>query len=909
MLSLPVRFRTPAICFLYMFSSAFSALAQQSGEIQAYRAAEMRRLERLSKRAAYTIAAALDYDVTYYRLEVSFPGVDSVFRGTVTMTARSATDALTAAAINAGDNLTISAVTMDGVPLAFSHAGDTLTVTLPRPYGRGEFFTLVIAYSSPYAGSAITHRSVPNAALGGTTPSISSQAEPYDARRWWPCKDDPADKADSMDCMFTADSSLFCVGNGILVSDMKRPDGTRTFHWKTRYPIATYLVSMAAARYAYREHAFSHGGTTMPVGNWFYGMTPGQMAPNETAMLQGLQVYSDLFGTYPFMREKYGMAEYEAFGGAMEHQTVSSMGFYGTSVVVHELSHQWFGDKVTCADFGHIWLNEGWATYCEALFAESTGGRQALKSEMAANAYYGPGTIFVYDALNKGMGQIFNGNLSYNKASWVLHMLRHVVGDSTFFRAARKYLGGDTPDRYRSVTTDEFRRFYEEESGMDLETFFRQWIYGEYYPTYRLTWAANASGGDMRVEVHVEQLYTPQRQVFDMPIDLTFRFGGRDSTLVVRNASPDTTYVFHFAEKPESVLLDKDDWILKRVVQPITNPTFDRGILLVNGVDWDVEAYTADLKLAYEDSVFTGGKPYTLWDIFPNPRAGYPGNTPAPSGSGSIPADILGRYCPVVWVGNAYNGDETVWQNSNIWEYLKAGGNVVLLTRYGRSFITTSEMQQFLGVTWTTTEQPLQTISARVPWLADIAITGEQTLVHTFATTLTRQENELLYSDPNGNPAGEVGVGVLAKPIETEGRFTGSMVFLSMRPYRVDRGDLKRAMQAILDRIPCTAVSRASAVPLPDDGLHILASSPHPIDTRRSPDAEILFSVGGVTPQSVMLKIHDLLGRETATLLDQMMPPGLHSVHFDASRFTEGTYLCVLSSVKHRAAKMLLVVR
>jgi len=901
-----IRKRLAAVIALSVLIPLF--LGAQETVPDEFRRMEMERRLRAAARPASILAAAADYDVSHYRLDVEFARLDTAFRGSVAMTARAVVDVLTSVAMNAGDNLSISDVLMDGAHIAYSHVADTLTVTLPRPFVRDEVFTIVIEYSSPYTGSAVTRQTVQNIALGDSTVSIASQAEPYDARLWWPCKDDPADKADSVDLFFTTDSSLTSVGNGVLVSDVKNADGTRTVHWKSGYPIVSYLVSVAAAAFAYSGNSFTHSGYTMPVGNWFFSMSKSDMAPNETAMLRGLQVYSDLFGAYPFIKEKYGMAEYRAFGGAMEHQTVSSMGFYGTGVVVHELSHQWFGDKVTCADFGHIWLNEGWATYCEALYAEALGGPAARNAVMTGNKYFGAGTIYVADAINKSMSQIFNSNLSYIKGSWVVPMLRHVVGDSAFFRATRKYLGDEGLGNYRSVTTQEFQGFYERESGMDLESFFNQWIYGQYYPTYRITWSSAPSGGQAQVDVRIQQLFTPARQVFDMPVDLTFSFAGKDSTVIVRNNTGDATYSFIFPERPSAVVLDKDEWILKQVVQPVVNPAFDKGILLVNGVDWDVEAYTEEIKRAYADSCFTGDKSYTFWDIFPDPAAGYPENMPEPAGAGVVPADLIGSYCTVVWIGNAYNGDETVWQNSNLWEYIKAGGNVVLITRLGRSFIS-GEMRQFLGLNWNQTDRALQTIASRQPWLEDMTVSGEQNMANTFSPVLTRAENDLLFSDPDGNPSGEVGLGVLAESMEVEGKNTGMMAFLSMRPYRLETRSLRRNMQALLDRIPCVPAVSAPAVPDEGVALDLQPAFPNPLDLRSSGRGEIRFSIGGTRPRNVTLKVYDHLGREVATLVDARLDAGAHNVMMDAAPLAPGVYVYCLSSGGRQIAKTMVIAR
>ena len=146
-----------------------------------------------------------------------------------------------------------------------------------------------------------------------------------------------------------------------------------------------------------------------------------------------IDAFAQGYGEYPFVQEKYGHAEF-TWGGGMEHQTISSMGGWSEDLISHELAHQWWGDMITCADFGHIWLNEGFATWSEAYWKELSDGVETYRLYMDYASYWGGGTIFVEDPLNDN---IFDGNLSYNKGSWVVHMLRGVLGDEISSPACR----------------------------------------------------------------------------------------------------------------------------------------------------------------------------------------------------------------------------------------------------------------------------------------------------------------------------------------------------------------------------------------------------------------------------------------------------------------------------------------
>lgn len=884
-------FRT--VIVLALLLPALSAWAQENERISIHEI-EARRYAKLAKRAEFVSAAAEQYDVHYYRIDVNLPDDPTLrFGGNASMRLKSLVDGLDVIEYNLGPDARLDSVYIDGSKLdasAVTRTGDVVALALPSALQQGDELEVTSWYSFAYAGSAIDVTSVTNVDLGKPILSIASQSEPYDARNWWPCKDDPADKADSVDIIVTTAEAMFPACNGTMISDVNNGDGTRTVTWHSRYPIVTYLVSVAAAEYNYRERSFTHSGRTMPVGSWWYGMPSANMANMELDMLEGLQVFSDLFIPYPYMNEKYGMAEYE-WGGAMEHQTITSMGFYNTDVVIHELMHQWFGDKVTCATFEHIWLNEGWATYGEALFYEASGGLEALKANMSWTQYFGPGTIFVHDPENNP-GNIFSGALSYNKASWVVHMLRGVMGDDTFFPAVRKYLGGEDLSTYRSVTTAEFQGYMEAEHGASLDWFFQEWIYGEYYPTYLLDWDTVENGGNHDFTLNLEQLYQTTRQLFTMPVKVRISLeGGQDTTVTVWNDRAVQQFSFSFPAKPVRVQVDPDNWILKRVIEKVKNPTFDKGILVVNGVDWSVEDYTAELEAAFADSVYSGGLPYTLWDIFPQGSGNYPAGVPEPIGSGPVPASVLGQYCTIVWLGNAYNGDESIWSNTSMWEYLKAGGNILLMTRMGTSFIS-EEFRQFLGLTWAGFPFTAVDCAAQLPSLIDMPFSGEQSRINGFNTTLARQENQLLFTETQSFEQPR-GLGVWGKPLTMEEGESGHMMFIGLRPYRTEPDQLKQNMATLLKELPCIPVTGVEDVAAAVSGLTLDAGYPNPL--RSGETGTLRFHVADNNSAPIVLRMYDMLGRPVRDIAAGLYPAGTHHLRIDSDGLPAGVYTLTLS--------------
>jgi hypothetical protein len=267
-----------------------------------------------------------------------------------------------------------------------------------------------------------------------------------------------------------------------------------------------------------------------------------------------LTLYTELFGEYPFKGEKYGHAEWGK-GYGMEHQTLTSMGDPTERRVCHELAHMWWGDMITCDSYHHIWLNEGFARYAEALWWEHTRGVLGYREKMEIHRYEGTGTIYVEDPENEN---IFHFNLSYNKASWVLHMLRHVVGDTTFFDILHTY--GETPGlKHATATTAQFQAVCEEVSGMDLTNFFQQWIYGQNFPHYLARWGQNED--TLSVEI------IQQGTNFDMPLDLAISIADSMmwTTIQVVDGYEEFLIPLPSGATVTSIALDPYDWVLKDV--------------------------------------------------------------------------------------------------------------------------------------------------------------------------------------------------------------------------------------------------------------------------------------------------------------------------------------------------------
>jgi aminopeptidase N len=478
----------------------------------------------------------------------------------VTITARATEDSLRIVTFDLSNAMTIDSVRLGGIRLAFNHYPLFFEVQLNRAYAAGELMSLEIFYHGVPLGTGFgsfvfsSHAGVP---------WVWSLSEPYGARDWWPCKNHPLDKADSVDILITCDSRFKVGSNGRLLSVIDNGNNTRTHHWSGRYPIASYLVSITLTDFAEFSNWFHYSPQdSMEVLNY---VLPEHLAQAQAALpgtVSMLRVFSDVFGLYPFINEKYGHSEF-GLGGAMEHQTMTSTTTFAENTLSHELAHQWFGDLITCANWPNLWLNEGFATYSEALYLEAAYGIAAYRSHMEdklESALRAQGTLYVEDT--SSVQNLFNNNRVYSKGAAVLHMLRHILGDSVFFRSVRSYVA-DPRFRFGTATTEDLQEVFESVSGLSLDYFFRQWVYGENHPQYSMSWDAEQSAGGFVTTVQVFQTTrTNNPTFFIMPIDLRLSAGTRDTTFVVTPAFSGEAFSIHTPFMPDRVELDPDHWIL-----------------------------------------------------------------------------------------------------------------------------------------------------------------------------------------------------------------------------------------------------------------------------------------------------------------------------------------------------------
>jgi aminopeptidase N len=555
------------ICVILVTVFIFN-LETFSQQIKEISNAEKNAYERIFKASKVTYPGDSTFDVTYYKLNLTLTSKPNYLTGIVTVSGKML-QASSKIFLDLQDTLIVDSILSGSNRLNFTHTNAKLNIDLGKDYNVGENFSIDVYYQGVPGASGFG--SFEFSTHGNNEPAIWSLSEPYGASDWWPCKDTPADKADSSDVWVTCNSGLIAVSNGTLEKVVSNLNDTKTYEWKNSYPIAQYLISIAVSDYSIYTLYYHYNKTdSMPVINYIYPENLDTLKDDLNKTISMLKIFSNLFGQYPFVTEKYGHAEF-GWNGGMEHQTCASVGAFTEDVLSHELSHQWFGDKITCKDWQDIWLNEGFATYCAGLFREFYHGDSSYVSyinSLIPGAKQAVGSIYVQDI--SSVNQIFDGDRTYNKGAMVLYMLRGIAGDSIFFKILKTY-ANDPSLIYNVATTQDFENVADSVYGSSLSYFFDEWIYGENYPKYTVTWDyQQENNNSYRVTLQIDQQINPNPAFFIMPIQIKISSTLGDTLVEIFNNQQNQQFVFNINGRPMSLIFDPNNLILRDTTNATT---------------------------------------------------------------------------------------------------------------------------------------------------------------------------------------------------------------------------------------------------------------------------------------------------------------------------------------------------
>ena len=518
-----------------------------------------------------------DFHTKHISIELELDFAKKMISGMCTLTIKPLRPGLRRATFDAV-GMEVGKVAVDGKAAKFEYDNQRLTVDLEE--NRADERVVRVDYSSvPKEGVYFTE---PEKEHPEKEVQAWSHNEAEFARYWFPCYDHPDDKCSS-EVKLTVPNEFMVISNGKMLS--KTSEGaTSTIHWREDVPHSTYLISFVAGKFG--EITQEAGGVKLQ-----YFFPESKRADvlryfGETPRMVG--VFEELTGTkYPYAKYSQTTVQDFIFGG-MENinATTFAMHYYpdaqseedfqvsysspftnAVNLVAHELAHQWFGDLVTCADWSHAWLNEGFATYFQVLYLEKTRGADWMRWDLQARAeeYFEEDETEYRRAVVEREyvypDDVFDFTI-YEKGASMLHELRYLMGDGPFFKGIADYLSAYA---FTTVDTHDFRKSMEAASGYSLEEFFEQAFFKPGHPEFEVGYSWDEEAKTATLKVRQVQGHDFGSPVFRLPCDLVFYVEGKRQKTRVLLDSPDQTLTFQLAARPTIVEFDPQRWLLKKV--------------------------------------------------------------------------------------------------------------------------------------------------------------------------------------------------------------------------------------------------------------------------------------------------------------------------------------------------------
>lgn len=459
-----------------------------------------------------------------------------------------------------GKGMEVSNVLSNGQELKYSHTNDELVISLPELSQPHQRLKIIIKYR----GVPVTGLKIGNNKYGDRT--FFSDNWPNRGRHWLPIIDHPYDKA-MCEFIVTAPSHYQVVSNGLKVEETNLNDDKKLTHWRQSVPIASWLYVLGVADFAV-QYVGDFDGKSIQTWVFKQDRDAGFFDFAEPTK-KVLEFYSNYIG--PFSYEKLANIQSNSVSGGMEaasailysdNSVKGDRNIRWRNVVIHEIAHQWFGNSVTEYDWDDVWLSEGFATYFTLLFIEHQYGREEFvrglrSSQKRVDTFYdeNPEYTIVHNNL-KDMEDVTSSQ-TYQKGSWILHMLRGVVGTDIFWKGIQKYY---TKYKDLSASTDDFKRIMEEVSHQNLDTFFRQWLYEPGILKLEGSW--NYVKQDDEIVINLNQVQT-DGSLFEMPIEVKIDYAnGEEQITLIQITSSETNVRLKVESEPVQIHLDPNYWIL-----------------------------------------------------------------------------------------------------------------------------------------------------------------------------------------------------------------------------------------------------------------------------------------------------------------------------------------------------------
>jgi len=522
-------------------------------------------------RADRPYAPSRDYHLLNVRVSLRFDLDQRKVIGDVTHTLSTLRDGLTHLDFDCTD-LTIASARVNGKDATFSLHDDKLSVQLAQPAKSGEKFDVELKYEGkPTAGLyfILPDRDDPDRAK-----EIWTQGEAEDTHHYIPIYDYPNDRT-STEMILTVPGDWLTVSNGKLLSVEDAPNGQKTWTWRQSLPVSTYLISFVAGEYKEKKDTWHN----IPVAYYVPRGMEDTIEPTFRHTKEMLDFFSDRFGV-PYPWDQYAQTAVDDFvASGMENVSATTLAARdmvraelasekpeaADGLISHEMTHQWFGDLVTCKDWTNTWLNEGFATFGANLWEEHYYGvdSSSYRYWRDQNSWMQSKDLFAIPIVTRDIDDStqYVGNV-YDKAGWVIQMLREQLGDEAFFRALKHYLD---VNRLQNVVSADLAKAIEESSGTNVDRFFDEWIYGAGAPRFTVRSSYDATEKKVSLDVKQTQKVEGHVGLFRVPVGVAITTASGEKLFPIEVSKADETFSFAVDGPPTMVLFDKGDKLLKSV--------------------------------------------------------------------------------------------------------------------------------------------------------------------------------------------------------------------------------------------------------------------------------------------------------------------------------------------------------
>ena len=523
----------------------------------------------LNFRADEPYARSRDYDLQHSKMAFRFDIEQKKVLGDVTHSISILREGTSKIAFDSV-GLTIQSVSLNKAPAKFETTADKLIVALPAAAHAGDKFELEIRYEGKPAKGL--YFILPDKEYPDRPIQIWTQGESEDTRYYLPTYDYPNDRL-TTETILTVPASWITVANGKLVNVTNISDGMKTWTWREALPSSTYLITLVAGQFDEVKQSWRG----IPVTYYAPKGRGDRLLANYERTPAMMETFSKKLGVdYPW--EKYAQSMVDDFvAGGMENSsattnTSSSLKspklipeFPGDEdpLISHELAHQWFGDLVTCKDWGDVWLNEGFATFFEMVWSEEHYSKeqadyerwQKMKEWLDQSHLYAK-PIVRHDFEDSSE---FDGN-AYNKGGLVLYMLRHQIGEEAFYRGLKRYL---EVNRGKNVVTGDLIKSIEEANHIDVQHFFDQWIYGAGAPKFDVSYTYDDAKHQLVLNVKQTQKIEGSVGIFQIPVDVEVVLPSGATLHTIHITKETQTFALPADGAPLMVVFDKGGRLLK----------------------------------------------------------------------------------------------------------------------------------------------------------------------------------------------------------------------------------------------------------------------------------------------------------------------------------------------------------